>query len=186
MKLLRKLYDTISYDADRDFYGQIFPESVTETDMARIRKMDKSDLANVLAIERKIYNFPWSEGIFKDCFKIRYSCWVCESLDTLMGYCILSTAPGEAHVMNLGVSPDEQGKGYGRKMMTHLIEVATKSKAETLFLEVRPSNPNAIALYESLGFNEVGIRKDYYKNGEIREDAIIFAYEIYQNMSSFV
>ena len=86
---------------------------------------------------------------------------------------------GEAHILNISVAPDEQGKGVGRRMMEILIETA-KGEAETMFLEVRPSNPGAIALYQKLGFNEIGVRKGYYpaeNNG--REDAIMLALELF-------
>jgi ribosomal-protein-alanine N-acetyltransferase len=88
----------------------------------------------------------------------------------------MSIAVGEAHLLNLCVSPQEQNQGIGRKLLEHVISVA-KSHADTMFLEVRPTNTAAIFLYESVGFNEIGVRKGYYpaKNG--REDAIMFALE---------
>jgi ribosomal-protein-alanine N-acetyltransferase len=84
---------------------------------------------------------------------------------------------GEAHILNISVHPEEQGQGIGRKMMENLIEKA-KWEAETMFLEVRPSNPGAIALYQKLGFNEVGLRKGYYPAEHGREDAIMLALEL--------
>ena len=79
--------------------------------------------------------------------------------------------------MNLCVDPTAQRLGAGRKMLEHMIK-RVRSKAETVFLEVRPSNIKAIRLYNSLGFNEIGIRKGYYpaKNG--REDAVMLALEL--------
>ncbi|MDO9141162.1 MAG: ribosomal protein S18-alanine N-acetyltransferase [Methylobacter sp.] len=176
--MLEKIKDFVVYDADREFYAKVFPDSVGRKDLMRLRKMRSSDLPGVLAIERANYQFPWGEDIFKDCFKANYSCWVCEESDNILGYCILAMAVGEAHVLNICVAPAEQGQGIGRKMMENLIEMS-RGRAETLFLEVRPSNAVAIALYEDMGFNEIGIRKGYYpaKNG--REDAIMLALEIF-------
>ena len=93
-----------------------------------------------------------------------------------MGYGISTIGAGESHVLNLCVAPNWQGRGYGRVILQKLIDEATRFKADSLFLEVRPSNPNAIKLYRSVGFNEIGMRKDYYparNNG--REDALDMA-----------
>ncbi len=174
-KFLHKLKDAIIYDADREFYAKVFPDSVESKDLMRLRKMDYADLPNVLDIEAMNYEFPWSEGVFKDCFRaMNYVNWVCEAPDDLIvGYCILSVAAGEAHIMNISVSPTFQRQGAGRKMLLHLIEYA-RPRAEKLFLEVRPSNPGAIDLYRKTGFREIGVRKGYYPAKDGREDAIMF------------
>jgi ribosomal-protein-alanine N-acetyltransferase len=172
--LLDKIKDFVIYDADRDFYAQIFPDSVNRKDLMRLRKMTTTDLSEVLAIEKKNYPFPWEEDIFRDCFRAGYNCWVCEESDIVLGYSILSIGAGEAHILNISVDPKEQGQGIGRKMLENLIDVA-RGQAETIFLEVRPSNPVAIALYENVGFNEIGIRKAYYPAENGREDALMLA-----------
>lgn len=176
--LFDKIKDFVMYDADREFYAQIFPHSVTKKDLIRVRQMTHADLPFVMAIETKNYEFPWSEDIFRDCFKAGYRCSVCEVQSKVLSYSLMSLAVGEAHVLNVSVSPDEQGQGIGRLMMEDLITYA-RGRAETMFLEVRPSNTHAIALYEDLGFNEIGIRKAYYpaKNG--REDALMMALELF-------
>lgn len=178
-KLLYKLKDAVIYDADREFYAKVFPDSLDSKDLLRLRKMHPSDLETVLKIEALNYEFPWSEGVFKDCFRaMNYVNWVCEAPnDSIVGYCIISVMAGEAHVMNISVSPDFQRQGAGRKMLNHLIEYA-RPRAEKLFLEVRPSNPGAIDLYRKTGFREIGVRKGYYpaKNG--REDAIMFELDL--------
>lgn len=175
MNLLKLIKDFVYYDADREFYAKVFPDSVTTIDLVRLRKMHKDDMSSILTIEAKNYQYPWQEDVFKDCFiAVNYSCWVCEDDEKIIGYAILSVGAGEAHVINISVDPQKQGLGLGRKMMEHLIGIAGK-KAETLFLEVRPSNQRAIRLYKRLGFNEVGLRKDYYPAREGREDAVILA-----------
>ncbi len=176
--MLEKIKDFVVYDADKEFYAKIFPDSVSRQDLMRLRKMRSSDLPEVMAIERANYQFPWEEDIFRDCFKANYNCWVCEEQDVVLGYCILSMAVDEAHVLNICVAPEEQGQGIGRKMLEHLIETA-RGRAETMFLEVRPSNTVAIALYEDMGFNEIGIRKGYYQSEHGREDAIMLAMQIF-------
>jgi len=176
--LLEKIKDLVIYDADREFYAKVFPDSVGRKDLMRLRKMTTADLPGVMTIERKNYQFPWSEDIFIDCFKARYSCWVCEELDKVLGYSIVALGAGEAHILNICVDPAEQNQGIGRKMLENLIEVA-RGRAETIFLEVRPSNVGAIALYEKMGFNEIGIRKGYYPAENGREDAIMLALELF-------
>jgi [ribosomal protein S18]-alanine N-acetyltransferase len=172
-----KIKSVLVYDADKEFYAKIFPESLSRTDLMRLRTMTHADLDRVLEIERLNYPFPWDEDIFIDCFKVGYGCWVCEEDGNILGYSIMTMGVGEAHILNISVDPNEQGKGVGRKMMESLIEKA-KSEAETMFLEVRPSNPGAIALYQKLGFNEIGIRKGYYPAENGREDAIMYALEL--------
>jgi [ribosomal protein S18]-alanine N-acetyltransferase len=178
-KLLYRIKDLLFYDANRDFYAKVFPGSVDSKDLLRIRKMDHADMAAVLEIENLNYEFPWPEGIFKDCYcTLSYTNWVLESPENkIVGYAIISVAAGEAHIMNISVHPEFQRLGAGRKMLEHLIEYA-RSRAEKIFLEVRPSNPRAISLYRSVGFQEIGTRKNYYpaKNG--KEDAIMFALDL--------
>ncbi len=180
--LLHFLKNFVTYDADREFYAKVFPDSVSKVDLMRLRPMHRNDLKRVLDIERKNYDFPWTEETFKDCFSaLSYSCWVCEEPDTrqIIAYAILSIAAGEAHILNISVDPSAQRLGVGRKIMQHLIGLARK-KAQTLFLEVRVSNTKAQALYESLGFNEIGIRKGYYPAAQnTREDAMMLALEFF-------
>jgi [ribosomal protein S18]-alanine N-acetyltransferase len=178
MGLLDRVKDLIVYDADREFYAKVFPGSVTRQDLMRLRKMRTSDLPAVMFIENANYQFPWSEAIFQDCLRVNYSCWICEESDKILGFSIVSIAVGEAHILNINVHPDEQKQGVGRKMLTNLIEVARSKNAETIFLEVRPSNAGAIALYMSMGFNEIGIRKGYYPAENGREDALMLALEL--------
>ncbi len=176
--LLDQIKNALVYDADKEFYAKLFPDSVPRIDLLRMRKMNESDLPEVLAIERQNYPFPWEQDIFTDCFKAGYSCWVCEEEDKVLGYCLMSIAVGEAHVLNISVDPAEQKQGIGRKMLEHLLSVA-KGRAETVFLEVRPSNPRALTLYQNMGFNEIGIRKDYYPAENGREDAIMLAMQLF-------
>ena len=91
---------------------------------------------------------------------------------------MLSAAAGEAHILNICVSPDAQGEGLGRRMLRRLIDAARWHRAERVYLEVRPSNPNAIALYDSEGFNEIARRPNYYPAHKGREDAVIMAREL--------
>jgi [ribosomal protein S18]-alanine N-acetyltransferase len=172
-----KIKNVLVYDAEKEFYAKVFPGSLSRTDLLRLRTMTHGDLPAVLEIERLNYPFPWDEGIFIDCFKVGYGCWVCEENGKILGYSVMTMGVGEAHILNISIAHDEQRQGVGRRMMEILIEKA-RGEAETMFLEVRPSNPGAIALYRKLGFNEIGIRKGYYPAEKGREDAIMFALEL--------
>jgi ribosomal-protein-alanine N-acetyltransferase len=183
-KLIHKLKSAVLYDADRDFYAKVFPDSVAAHDLLQIRRMDHADLPAVLAIETQNYLFPWSEDVFKDCFRtMTYSNWICQAPDdSVVGYGILSVAAGEAHIMNISINPSCQRQGAGRKLLQHLIQHA-RPRAETLFLEVRPSNHGAITLYRSSGFREIGVRKGYYPAENGREDALMFALDLVPTIS---
>ncbi len=162
-------------DSQKQFYSHHFPD-VSQEEGMQFRPMKKSDLKAVATIEEQSYPFPWSLGIFKNCLKVGYSCWVGEAEDEIVAYGILSIGAGEAHVMNVCVAPQYQGQGYGREMMYHLMEVARHHRADMMLLEVRPSNKAAVHLYRKLGFNEIGMRKDYYPaGGNKREDALVLA-----------
>lgn len=137
--------------------------------------MRQSDLDAVMDIELQVYPFPWTAGIFRDCLLVGYVCWVYEEDSRVQGYGVMSVGAGEAHVLNLCVRPSAQGRGLGRRLLRHLIEVARAHRAETALLEVRPSNRVAYHLYQSMGFNEVGIRNGYYPAEKGREDALIMA-----------
>ncbi|MGR9100303.1 MAG: ribosomal protein S18-alanine N-acetyltransferase [Gammaproteobacteria bacterium] len=175
-----------NYDADREFYSKVFPGSVSDESLIRIRKMRLNDLGDVMAIEEKVYKYPWSRGIFNDCLVARYDCFVCEDKEKIISYAILAVAVDEAHVLNLCVDPSVQGRGYGHMMLEHLISVARNKFADFVMLEVRPSNSVAISLYKKWGFNEIGVRKNYYPSEKGKEDAIMLALPLqpYQTESS--
>jgi [ribosomal protein S18]-alanine N-acetyltransferase len=139
------------------------------------RRMRADDLDRVMANEVGAYEFSWSRGVFEDCLRAGHECWVLESDDDgVLGHGILSIAAGEAHLLNVCIRREDQGSGHGRALVRHLLERA-RSGADMVFLEVRPSNPVAIRLYESLGFNEIGLRRNYYPAARGREDALVFA-----------
>lgn len=138
-----------------------------------LRPMRFDDVIPVFSIEKRIYAFPWTEGNFRDSLSSGYSCWVCDYCDQAIGYGIMMLAAGEAHLLNLGIGHDWQGQGLGRKFLRHLIGVADLDGADMMFLEVRPSNTRAIRLYLSEGFNEIGLRRNYYPAANGREDAIL-------------
>lgn len=151
---------------------------VRELSAAKLRPMLDSDVDAVMVIEKQVYPHGWNAGIFHDCLRVRYSCWVMELEGEMVGYGILSAGGGEAHILNVAVDPRFQGQGLGRTLMRFLLETARHHGADTVFLEVRPSNRIALRLYDSLGFNQVGLRRGYYPSDKGREDAIIMALSV--------
>ena len=143
------------------------------------RRMQLADLPDVLRNERLGYMHPWTEGIFRDCLRNGQECWLLMSSNLNVGHGILSIAAGESHLLNVCVHPDFQGHGFGRILVEHILERARAGKASTIFLEVRPSNVAACELYDKLGFNEVGIRENYYPSKVGREDALVLAKELF-------
>lgn len=144
-----------------------------------LRPMQPGDLAQVIAIDRKVYPFPWTENIFRDCLHVGYCCWIMEEDNAIVAYGVLSIgAADEAHLLNLSVSPDYQRRGLGENMLQHMVKLAHDHAAKTVFLEVRPSNKPALKLYDKNGFDRVGVRHNYYPATGGREDALILALEI--------
>jgi ribosomal-protein-alanine N-acetyltransferase len=143
-----------------------------------LRAMRSDDINQVMALELKAYEFPWSPGIFRDCLRAGYECWVLRRADEIIGYGVLSIAAGEAHLLNACIAPADHSRGYGRHLVRRMIEVARWHRVERIFLEVRPSNQHAVVLYSSLGFNEIATRPNYYPAKHGREDAIVMALEL--------
>lgn len=144
----------------------------------RLRPMVETDLQHVLKIEQAAYEFPWTFGIFRDCLRVGYHCYVYEGPSGILGHGVMSVAAGECHLLNICVHPDWQRRGLGRQLVEHLLDVARAKGVGTALLEVRASNTSAYRLYTNLGFNEVGLRHQYYPGHGEREDAIILAREL--------
>jgi [ribosomal protein S18]-alanine N-acetyltransferase len=138
-----------------------------------IRAMRGNDVVDVVAIERASYQFPWSEGIFRDCLRVGYVCRVVTVSRQVMAYGVMSFGAGEAHILNLCVTEPYRCRGVGRRLLSSLIERAAAAGMADAFLEVRPSNTAAIRLYLALGFEQAGMRRGYYQAAHGREDAAV-------------
>jgi ribosomal-protein-alanine N-acetyltransferase len=143
-----------------------------------IRPMHDADLAAVAALERSSYLFPWTEGIFRDCVRVGYVCRVMEIAGAVIGYGVLSAGAGEAHILNVCIAGEYRCRGFGRHMLLHLIEQAREFGVREAFLEVRPSNTTAIRLYQSMGFEQIGVRRGYYQALAGREDAVVLKLDL--------
>ncbi|HXZ95763.1 MAG TPA: ribosomal protein S18-alanine N-acetyltransferase [Burkholderiales bacterium] len=138
-----------------------------------LRPMQVTDIDAIMRIERKIYPHPWTRGNFRDSLNAGYSCWIYRLAQSIIGYAVMMVAGDEAHLLNLSIAADWQRQGWGRKLLQLMLELARQHSARVMFLEVRPSNVAALALYEGFGFRRIAMRRGYYPAGPAREDAIV-------------
>jgi ribosomal-protein-alanine N-acetyltransferase len=143
-----------------------------------LRPMRPADIDEVLTIEREIYSHPWTLGNFRDSLHAGYSCWVMECGRDVVGYGVVMMGVQEAHLLNLSVARAWQRRGLGRRLLLHFLDIARECGARQMFLEVRPSNVAARALYADVGFREVTVRRGYYPAEGGREDAILMGLEL--------
>jgi len=149
-----------------------------------IRRLSENDLDAVMDIELASYPFPWTRGIFSDCIRVDYDCWGLQLDSRLIGYCVLTHAAGESHLLNLCIAAQWQRQGFGAMLLEHALRLARNYRCSSMFLEVRPSNPAGIRLYEKRGFEVVGERPDYYTSKDGRENAIIMKFELSPPLAS--
>ncbi len=153
-------------------------------DSVRFQSMQKDDLADVIAIEKTIYQFPWTERNFSDSIDVGYIAETLflqsnkeQSASGIIGYFVLMIAVEEAHLLNLSVASPQQNQGYGRRLLWQASECARLGGAESMILEVRRSNLRAQEIYRRYGFEQIGVRKAYYPNSDTdrntREDALV-------------
>lgn len=146
-----------------------------EAGVMAIRSLCEDDLPEVLDIECQGYSFPWSESVFRGCFRPDYRLWALEKGEKLSGYAIVAYMAGEAHLLNLCVAAGDRSLGGGRHLLRHLIAESARDGMSQVLLEVRDSNARAMNLYASEGFSIIGRRPGYYPGGQTREDALVMA-----------
>ena len=140
-----------------------------------MRDMTLEDVDAVLAIEQAVQAYPWTRGNFIDALGHGYICRVEEEGGEIRGYAVLMPVLDEAELLNIGVAAGQQRKGLGRAMLLEMLDAACERNMLRVFLEVRPSNAAALALYRSSGFSEIGVRRGYYQSASGSEDAITMA-----------
>jgi ribosomal-protein-alanine N-acetyltransferase len=144
--------------------------------MMEIIRMNESHVSQIAALEKLCFSDAWSENSIRSELSNKLSLWlVAVDGDRVAGYIGSQTVQGWADMMNLCVSPDYRRQGIGEKLTLELERQLREEKVECLTLEVRVSNAPAIALYEKLGFKQVGKRPRYYEKP--REDALILRKE---------
>ena len=138
--------------------------------------MNPAHVAQVAALERLCFSDPWSENSVASELENELSLWlVAEEGETVLGYVGSQTVLDETDMMNVAVHPDHRRRGVAAALITELVSRLKMQGSRCLKLEVRASNAPAIALYETLGFTQLGLRKNYYRNP--KEDALILGKE---------
>lgn len=150
--------------------------AVVKDVLPTIRAMNQVDIELVSTIESETYDFPWSAGIFRDCLLAGYTSVVLDRGGEVCGYGIMSIAAGEAHLLNICVAEYLRRQGTGCRLLKYLLNRAISFGAECIFLEVRPSNEAALELYDSMGFEIIGVRRNYYKALHGNEDAVVLVH----------
>jgi ribosomal-protein-alanine N-acetyltransferase len=141
----------------------------------RFEPMREEELDTVLEIENAIYEHPWTRGNFADSLRAGYQCWTYHVASRLLGYFVLIVAAGEGHLLNLSIAANSQRRGHGGALLAESIRISRELGARNVYLEVRPSNRAAQALYARFGFRHIALRRGYYPAGTEREDALVFA-----------
>jgi [ribosomal protein S18]-alanine N-acetyltransferase len=144
----------------------------------RVRPMVDADIEDVYAIETSVHIAPWNKSILRDCVLVGYNCLVLEiNVDNqwvLGGYIICRHKDEYYHILNFCIAKLMQSQGYGRKFLQKVLNVlALNKEIKYIILEVRPSNKGALYLYKTLGFELAEIKKEYYKDNNKTEDAIL-------------
>ncbi|MBF0255959.1 MAG: ribosomal protein S18-alanine N-acetyltransferase [Gammaproteobacteria bacterium] len=147
-------------------------------DQRRLRPMTLDDLPAVMALERLAHSHPWTEGIMRDCLKPGYSGKLLEWDGPLLGFGIWLMQLDECHILNLCIDPSRQRQGHGRYLLQWMLRDAIALGARMSLLEVRVNNRAAIALYEAMGYAEIGLRPGYYPSKQGREDGLVMALDL--------
>ena len=144
----------------------------------RFRMMEKADLPSVVKIENDCQSHPWSLLQFLDGFNAGHTGWVAcrefEGRELVAGFAVVATVLDESTLLNICIRPAFQKQGYGRELLRYLLDHAEANGIDKFFLEVRASNQVAIRLYESMGFRQLSVRKDYYPAVIGREDGLVY------------
>lgn len=144
--------------------------------------MQLQDLDKVHEIEMNNYPVPWSKAVMKDCLKAGYHAIVLKNhshnTTEIIGYSFLMTAYDESHLLNMCIDRNHQGKGLGRKLLQYMQNICLYNHSKIFLLEVRESNPVAQNLYKSFGFSQIGLRKNYYRTVNGRENAIVMTKQL--------
>ncbi len=140
-----------------------------------IRNVRKSDLDQVARIEQEVFSEPWSRTSFAEAMAREDNIFVvAESEGEVLGYALLYVTMDEGEIPTIATNPNYLRQGIGSKLMHYIIEESASKNVTQIFLEVRQSNVAAQGLYRGFGFQEVGLRKNFYRFPT--EDAIVMRF----------
>ncbi len=143
-----------------------------------VRPMTQKDVPIVANIAQSVMPFAWSQQSFYDCLAPDYHAFVIVQgeqglANQLLGFIVVLNQVGESQLLAMGLRQKCQRQGLGRQLLLHTIALAKQQQLTCMWLEVRASNQAAIALYASVGFKQVGVRRSYYPAKDGREDAMV-------------
>lgn len=139
------------------------------------RQMEVGDIPAVAQIEQQLFSRPWSKQAFLESMEQDTLFVVALEKNVIVGYCGMYCVSGEGEITNVAVALGNQNQGIGHRMLEYLLKQAHQKEMNRIILEVRVSNKNAIHVYEKLGFQNCGIRKNLYEMP--REDGMIMVLE---------
>lgn len=170
--------DKVAYTT-RERSGGLGGNPQADAGMWTLHRMVEGDLDEVAAIEARVQSFPWTRRNFADGLVAGYHGWVLRKLGGMRGFALVMDAPDMAHLLVIGVRPEDQRQGVGTRLLQACLDHCRLAGLPALSLEVRPSNHPAIAFYRRHGFRHVGTRKDYYPAAHgVREDGWIMTLEL--------
>ncbi|MFJ5762999.1 ribosomal protein S18-alanine N-acetyltransferase [Neobacillus sp. NPDC093182] len=137
------------------------------------RYMKEEDIDQILEVEHASFATPWSrEAFYNEIYNNKFAVYiVLEEDDKIIGYCGAWVVIDEAHVTNVAILPEYRGRHLGEALLRKMMTVAKDMGARSMTLEVRVTNNVAQSLYRKLGFQNGGIRKNYYTDNQ--EDALV-------------
>ena len=146
--------------------------------------LDYSQISSLLEIEEESNPYPWTELNFKDCLERGYYSLALEEEGLFVGFAIMAISSEESHLLNIGIKKEKRRLGLGEKLLKKMIIAAEVMGSKKIILEVRITNKSAYKLYEKLGFEEIGTRKNYYRLPEGREDAFVMSKSLKRGIRS--
>jgi len=147
-------------------------------ELIEIKEMTISNLNDVYNLEIETYEYPWSKNILQGCVINKYDCFVATINNKIIGYLIAKISSPESHILNLTTDVNYRNIGIASQFLEMVILKCRLVKSNIIFLETRLSNSPAISLYIKFGFKEIGVRQNYYKSKNGREDAVIFSMSV--------
>ena len=153
--------------------------ALLNTVAAGLEPMTESRLGEVVTLEQRVYEHPWTHGNFVDSLRAGYHARMLVAGTTLLGYYVAMKGVDEVHLLNITVAPERQGEGWGRLMLDALALWSRGESAQWLWLEVRASNVRAQRIYQQHGYHKVGERRHYYPADRgRREDAVVMSFKL--------
>ena len=139
--------------------------SLTRFNMYKVVSLTEEYIKSLVELEQICFDEPWTEGMFLSDIKNEHTVYYAViDADKVIAYVGMWITVDEGQITNVAVHPDYRRKGIAKSLLKKLYDVCLQNKLESITLEVRESNVKAIALYKNEGFENVGLRKNYYKN----------------------